>query len=82
VLSSLLSTFTAVTTHTQQVTNRQDALLLEDEAAVMCSAPYRPPELMHINPGMVLDERIDVWALVSAVMLLSCHHCTTTDVIV
>ncbi|KAG5187516.1 kinase-like domain-containing protein [Tribonema minus] len=47
----------------REVTSRQDALLLEDEANVHCSAPYRPPELMHINPGMVLDERVDVWAL-------------------
>jgi hypothetical protein len=26
---------------------------------------------MHINPGMVLDERIDVWALVSRLRKLT-----------
>ncbi|CAN0171200.1 unnamed protein product [Discosporangium mesarthrocarpum] len=47
----------------REVRTRQEALLLEDEASVVCSAPYRPPELTQVNPGAVVDERVDVWAL-------------------
>jgi hypothetical protein len=32
----------------RQVRNRRDALNLEDEAAVKCSAPYRAPELTQV----------------------------------
>lgn len=60
--------------HIMQIANRQDALLLEDEAAVYCSAPYRAPEMWHVNPGMVIDERVDVWSL-GELQLLSLGGC-------
>ncbi|CAN0369274.1 unnamed protein product, partial [Phaeothamnion confervicola] len=58
----------------REVRNRQEALLLEEEAAIVCSAPYRPPELTVVNPGVVVDERVDVWALGCTLFALAFGH--------
>jgi serine/threonine protein kinase len=34
----------------RQVRSRRDALNLEEEAAIKCSAPYRAPELTQVHP--------------------------------
>ncbi len=47
----------------QTISTRRDASLLEEEAAVHCSSPYRPPELWHVDPGVVVDGRVDSWSL-------------------
>lgn len=44
--------------------NRQDCLLLEDDAARKTTAAYRAPELFTAPfPPCEIDERVDVWAL-------------------
>ncbi|PRT56451.1 Serine/threonine-protein kinase ENV7 [Wickerhamiella sorbophila] len=45
------------------VENRQQALEIQDEAAELCTLPYRAPELLNVRPGTTIDERVDVWSL-------------------
>lgn len=46
------------------VTNKKEALRIEEEAALKSSAAYRAPELTSVPfPPCELDERVDVWAL-------------------
>ena len=45
------------------VTGRRQASMLQEEAAVKASAPYRAPELTEVPNEIDLDERIDVWSL-------------------
>ncbi len=53
----------SATSIVQTVSTRRDASLLEEDAAVYCSSPYRPPELWHGDPGVVVDGRVDAWSL-------------------
>ena len=34
---------------------------LIDDAAELCTMPYRPPEFFNVAPGASLDERTDIW---------------------
>ena len=45
------------------ISNRRQASILQEEAAVKASAPYRCPELTEVPSEIQLDERIDVWSL-------------------
>uniref|UniRef100_A0A914W0L8 Myosin heavy chain n=1 Tax=Plectus sambesii TaxID=2011161 RepID=A0A914W0L8_9BILA len=36
---------------------------LIDDAAELCTMPYRPPEFFNVAPGASLDERTDIWSL-------------------
>ncbi|KAJ1979964.1 Serine/threonine-protein kinase env7 [Dimargaris xerosporica] len=45
------------------ISNRQQALLEQDDAAEHCSMPYRAPELFDVQTNVLLDERVDVWSL-------------------
>lgn len=60
--------------HASQVSTRREAMLLEDEASVVCSAPYRPPELTQVEPGATIDERVDVWALGCTLYAMAFGH--------
>lgn len=54
----------SVTKARVSITNRRDALNLEDEAASKTSAGYRAPELTSPPyPPCEIDERVDVWGL-------------------
>lgn len=53
------------------VTSRRQASMLQEEAAVKASAPYRAPELTEIPNEIEIDERIDVWSLGCTVFCLA-----------
>ncbi len=59
---------------TRTVSNRSDATLLEEEAAMYCSSPYRPPELWHVDPGAVVDGRVDAWSLGCSLFAFAFGH--------
>lgn len=43
--------------------NRKQALQIQDMAAEHCTLPYRAPELLDVETGSTIDERIDIWSL-------------------
>ncbi|KAK9811151.1 hypothetical protein WJX73_006776 [Symbiochloris irregularis] len=45
------------------VRNRTEALMLQEDAEKLCTAPYRAPELFDVASQCTVDERIDVWSL-------------------
>lgn len=45
------------------ITNRTQALNLEEEAACKTSGAYRPPELTSVKYPCNIDERVDIWSL-------------------
>eukprot|EP00638_Chattonella_subsalsa_P014614 CAMPEP_0117829032 /NCGR_PEP_ID=MMETSP0949-20121206/7623_1 /TAXON_ID=44440 /ORGANISM="Chattonella subsalsa, Strain CCMP2191" /LENGTH=307 /DNA_ID=CAMNT_0005669703 /DNA_START=75 /DNA_END=999 /DNA_ORIENTATION=+ len=45
------------------VTNRTEALQLQDAAAQFCTMSYRAPELFDVASDSVVDSRTDVWSL-------------------
>ena len=47
----------------KKIENRQQALLLEEEAARKTSAAYRAPELTQTPYPSEIDERVDVWGV-------------------
>lgn len=59
----ILMDFGSITTARHNISNRKDALDLEELAATKTSAPYRPPELTAVNYPSTVDERVDVWGL-------------------
>ncbi len=59
----ILMDFGSVTTARHNISNRKDALDMEELAANKTSAPYRPPELTAVNYPSTIDERVDVWGL-------------------
>ena len=46
-----------------RITSRQQAVMLQDEAAQLCSQPYRAPELFDVGSDMEINEKLDVWSL-------------------
>ncbi len=58
-----LTDFGSIATARVAVTNRSQALNLEEEAASKTSAAYRPPELTTVNYPSKVDERVDIWGL-------------------
>ncbi|WWC61092.1 uncharacterized protein I303_103670 [Kwoniella dejecticola CBS 10117] len=50
-----------------KVESRQQALLEQDIASEHSSMPYRAPELFDVKTGKTLDEKVDIWALVSLI---------------
>ena len=47
----------------KKINTRQEALLLQEDAAQNCSMPYRAPELFDVPSSCDIDERTDVWSL-------------------
>ena len=47
----------------RHISNRTEALLLQEDAAQNCSMPYRAPELFDTPSLCDIDERVDVWSL-------------------
>ncbi|XP_075260021.1 serine/threonine-protein kinase 16-like [Convolutriloba macropyga] len=45
------------------VTNRSQAMTIQDDAAEKCSILYRAPELFNVEVGTVVDASIDIWSL-------------------
>ncbi|KAL7747122.1 Serine/threonine-protein kinase env7 [Sorochytrium milnesiophthora] len=46
-----------------KITNRNEAVALQDLAAISVTAPFRPPELFSAPSNADIDERTDVWSL-------------------
>lgn len=42
---------------------RSSAVAIQELAAEHCTLPYRAPELLDVQTGTVIDEKIDVWSL-------------------
>eukprot|EP00128_Syssomonas_multiformis_P018134 Colp12_sorted_trinity150504_noHs@3221 len=59
----VLMDFGSVAKGRVEVTNRQEAMKLQDVAAERCSMPYRAPELFDVPSQCVIDERVDIWSL-------------------
>lgn len=53
----------SVTVARLDVTSRQQALIVEEEAASKTSAAYRAPELTNTPHPTRIDERVDIWGL-------------------
>ena len=45
------------------ITSRSLALQVQDTAAEHSTMPYRAPELFDVNPGSVIDTKVDIWSL-------------------
>ena len=45
------------------ISNRQDALAMQEDAERTCTAPFRCPELWDVPSECVIDEKVDIWAL-------------------
>ena len=61
---AVLTDLGSVTVARKQITSRQQALAVEDEAACKTSAAYRAPELTQApQPPFLLDESVDIWGL-------------------
>ena len=65
----------SVWTCRRDISSRRDALMLEDEASVKCSAPYRAPELTTVTHPCVIDERIDIWSLGCTMYCIAFGYC-------
>lgn len=44
-----------------QIENGQQSRKLLDEAAELCTMPYRAPELYTCETGTVVDQSVDIW---------------------
>ena len=45
------------------ITSRKQAVMLQDEAAQLCSMPYRAPELFDVGSKATIGGKVDVWSL-------------------
>jgi serine/threonine kinase 16 len=46
-----------------KVSTRSQALTLQDFFAEHCTLPYRAPELLDVQTGSLIDEKVDIWSL-------------------
>ncbi|CAD5217537.1 unnamed protein product [Bursaphelenchus okinawaensis] len=53
---------------------------LKDEAAELCTMPYRAPELFNCDVGTVYDHKVDVWSA-GCVLYALCFHCSPFDAV-
>lgn len=58
-----LTDFGSVATARWDVSSRQIALRIEDEASIKTSPAYRSPELTSVQYPCIIDERVDIWGL-------------------
>jgi serine/threonine kinase 16 len=47
------------------IENRSQALMQQDTAAEHSTMAYRAPELFDVKTGTALDEKVDIWVLLS-----------------
>lgn len=59
----LLTDFGSISPAREEIANRQQALILEEDSARKTSAPYRAPELTSVPHPCSIDERVDIWGL-------------------
>ncbi|CAD5222291.1 unnamed protein product [Bursaphelenchus xylophilus] len=53
---------------------------LKDEAAELCTMPYRAPELFNCDVGTKYDHKVDVWSA-GCVLYALCFHCSPFDAV-
>jgi serine/threonine kinase 16 len=67
----------------KKITNRQEALLLQEDAAQNCSMPYRAPELFDVPSDATIDERTDIFSLGATLYAMGFYYspfeCTYQD---
>jgi len=59
----ILIDFGSVSKARHTITNRKEALYLQEQADAQCTLGYRAPELFNVDIDTVIDERTDVWSL-------------------
>ena len=58
----------------KRITNRQEALLLQEDAAQNCSMPYRAPELFDVPSDSTIDERTDIFSLGATLYAMAFYY--------
>ena len=59
----VLMDFGSVAPARRKISSRTEALLMQEDAAMNCSMPYRAPELFDLPSDGAIDERTDVFSL-------------------
>jgi serine/threonine kinase 16 len=62
-VTPVLMDFGSLTPSPTPITNRTQALAVQDHAAETSTMPYRAPELFDVKTGSVIDEKVDIWSL-------------------
>ncbi|KAI6240105.1 Protein kinase domain-containing protein [Aphelenchoides fujianensis] len=76
----VLTDFGSVVVVPVEVTNHSEHLATKDEAAELCTMPYRAPELFTCDVGMRYDERVDTWSA-GCVLHALCFHDSPFDAV-
>uniref|UniRef100_A0A915CTG5 Protein kinase domain-containing protein n=1 Tax=Ditylenchus dipsaci TaxID=166011 RepID=A0A915CTG5_9BILA len=61
-----------------RIENGKQSRIMLDEAAELCTMPYRAPELFTCEAGTVVDEKVDIWSLGCVLYALS-FFCSPFD---
>ncbi|KAI1729338.1 protein kinase domain-containing protein [Ditylenchus destructor] len=61
-----------------RIENGRQSRIMLDEAAELCTMPYRAPELFTCETGTVVDQSVDIWSL-GCVLYALCYFCSPYD---
>lgn len=61
--NTVLMDFGSVVQGKCKISNRKEAIAMQDLAAERSTLPYRAPELFEVPSECVIDEKVDIWSL-------------------